>query len=191
MKEEKPIVIELYELWNQLKARFDIVSPQPKSFTLSKKVQPITSLDGAKLKLIDLSDDTQVNSGGSTNTQILTPPSGFIYEVVSLAMNFPDPVGSTVNNHSINVTLADISLADISQVMYASSNTGSLIYYKISEGLIGTSKKPAFPYNVTFLDSIVLNSDVVLTFVYTNNTDAHQTGTRTIKVVVREILERV
>jgi len=186
MKEEKPIVIELYELWNQLKARFDIVSPQPKSFTLNKRVVPITSLDGVKLKVIDLSDDTQVNSGSASNTQTLIPPEGYIYEVVALKIIIPDPVGSTSGSHTL-----DIHISGVDQVLYCSSTSGTSIYYKMSEGWGGTSKKPAFPYSVTFLETIVLNHDIPLTFVYINGTDANQVGTRTIKVLVKEIPERV
>jgi len=143
-----------------------------------------------KLKLIDLSDDTQVNSGGGINTQTLQPAAGFCYQIVKIFVDIPDPVGSAANDHRLYV--GNTTNLDNNAFFSIVSGTGTDI--TINEyGLGGTTEVPA---NIAQQQELIYfllycNHDNPIEFLYINNTDVNQTGTRTIKVLVKEYKEGV
>jgi hypothetical protein len=146
-----------------------------------------------KLKLIDLSDDTQVNSGGSTNTQTLQPAAGFIYQIVKIWVEIPDAVGSTAGTHNLWVAY-DTSFQAQSAIFFMSSNTGNNIQ-TYANALDGDSEQPTASGQQQDIISggieIFCDYTNTIYFKYTNNLDANQTGTRTIKVLVKEYKEAV
>lgn len=134
------------------------------------------------IKLIDLSDDTTVASGGGTNTQTLQPPDGQIYKIKGLKIFIPDPSGSTSNDHSLEIQ--NINLNEI--YISATSNTGSAIQIRPYAGITSTSKRPSEieqQYPMIF-EYMLCNNTNYIEFVYVNNTDVNQTGTREIYVIV-------
>lgn len=188
MKIEKPIVIELYELWNQIKARFSIVSPQPKSFTLSKTVQPITSFDSPKLDVIDLSDATSIAAAG-TDTQTLQPPSGKIYIVRNFQYNALDPAGSGAGTHEL-VVFNGIAQTVQNRSARIAATFGNPIEVGFANGFVGdSSESPSTQTEQRFICTAGLrcNHNYPIEFLYKNNTDVAQAGTRTLKLLV-EIL---
>lgn len=186
MKIEKPLVIELYEFWNRVKLRFNIVSPQPKSFILRKEVIPIISLDGYSIEYIDLSDDTQVNSGGAASLKELKPPDGFIYEVIDIRCLIPDPDGggaSTSGTHNLDFRFQD----NVSKLARVVGNFGTDI--KIDyEGFQGDTESPgasATQFQLIHQWLCASNSEP-LQINYINNTDKHQTATRILQFWVKK-----
>lgn len=143
---------------------------------------------GFKLKLIDLSDDTQVNSGGGTNTQTLQPPNGKIYQVIDIYMHIPDPVGSSANAHTMDVSFQNCYLNE--NLAYISANTGTAMYISNS-GFVGTSEQPSNAREQYLFahHSLFCSYDQPINFLYTNNTDANQTGTRRLEIFVKEYNE--
>lgn len=150
---------------------------------------PVMKSAGFTLKYIDLSDATQVNSGGGTDTKSLQPPVGKIWEVIGLNLNMPDAVGSTAGTHSLLINMANDT---DSKAIIAScvSNTGVTITYAGRYGFTGTTVAP------TALDNLRWNfkthnasNEYPMLFKYINSLDAHQTGTRTIKILVKEFNE--
>lgn len=142
-----------------------------------------------KLKLIDLSDATQVNSGGANNEQNLQPDSGKVYQIVGMEYTAANPVGSTAGTHQLTIRRNNGSATyDLGVII---SNTGSDI--KINRnGFDGTSESPtaiAQQYDIMNRFIYCDNTDYI-TFRYINSTDANQTGTRTLKLWVKEYNER-
>lgn len=139
------------------------------------------------MKLIDLSDNTQVNSGGGTNTQTLQPPQGLMYKVVDMYYSAIDPVGSSANNHRLYVNWSGRS--DYGPI-FISANTGANIKIQYN-GFDGTAEVPANigdQYKV-MREWLHCTYDLPIEFKYENNTDANQTGTRTLEIIVEVYAE--
>lgn len=193
MAKEKPIVIELYELWNQIKSRFNIVSPQPKSFTLRKEVIPILSLDGSKLDIIDLSDNTVVAHTNGTVDVLLQAPSGFIYKVRGLQYQ-ANAVGTT-GTHRLDIQQTDGTLTI--NMGYLASNFGAniLISGSSNESLqfyADASERPSTPdaQMLWVTNTLIASHTDYLNFKYTNNTDVNTSTNRLLRVLVEIIPER-
>ncbi len=149
---------------------------------------PISKEDRFKLELIDLTDDTLVAHAPTNFTNALQPPSGCIYKIVGLKIDIPIPVGGSAGTHSLTVVH---ELTDTFQHMYVSSAFDTTIYFQMSEGLGGTTKKPVYPNVLHVLNTLYANHDNPINFVYTNASDADQTGTRIIKVLVKKYREMI
>jgi len=190
-KKEKPIVIELYELWNNIKARLQLVSPQPKSFTLLKEVRPVLDLGNFTLEMINLSDDTQVNSGGNSNIQILIPPAGKIYQIVDIRYTAPDPIGSAANSQYLMVRSND----GVNQIEHLKIEApfSEAIYINRGEYYGSTSEEPtdATAQFIQLCQSLYSSRNAYLDFFYFNNTDVHQTGTRVLDILVKVFNEAI
>lgn len=188
MKVEKPVIIELYELWNSIKSRFSIISPQPKSFNLKMDVQPITTMDSRSVEWIDLSDTTQVNAAAN-NTQTLQPPKGFLYEIRGMAAKFPDPVGSGAGSHTIFMNIAG-SASIYGRLFSATSDFGSDISYAARYGWLATATYPSSGDSQRQLyQTTIVSNEYPLDFLYSNNTDVNQTGNREIYLLVLKTQE--
>jgi len=194
-KKEKPIVIELYELWNSFKARFDIVSPQPKSFTLNKVVHPVTCLDGPNIKFLVLSDDTEVAATTGVVHMLLQPPVGFIYKVLNISIGISVPSGGSSGTHEMYIAYTDGT--NISPIAYMTSAFGAVIQASVNAASAGMfiagAEHPDDPtaQHDILTKSIMCSHDCYVDFKYSNKTDAAQTGTRTLIIVVAQIPEGV
>jgi len=148
---------------------------------------PVVKEPGFVLLFVDLSDDTLVTHGPTTNTVTLRPPKGWIYEVIDLGYEALDPIGSGAGTHQIYGTYAD-SFSDVFRVV---SNTGTDIYISVS-GFFGTTDSPAAIANqleIMHKGVIKASYDVPFEFRYTNSTDVDKTGTRTCKLIVKKYPE--
>jgi hypothetical protein len=145
-----------------------------------------------KLKLIDLSDNTTVASGGGTNTQTLQADVGFIYEIVKFWINIPDAVGSTANTHTLDVYF-DASFTGQSRFLRMVSTSGNAILtlnqiFSADSSEIPSGSDEQFDL-LNGIAKTYVNNTNTLKFLYTNGLDANQTGTRTIKILVKEYKE--
>jgi hypothetical protein len=143
-----------------------------------------------KLKLIDLTNDDSVASGGGINTQNLRPNQGYIYQIIGIEGNHPDPVGSTAGTHSLAIRRDDGT--NFFNIAFISANTGTDIEIQ-RNGFIGTAETPS---NITeqydlIYKTLFCNYTNYISFRYTNSTDVNQTGTRTLKIWVKEFKEGV
>jgi len=138
------------------------------------------------IKEIDLSDNTSVAGGGGTNTQTLQPPEGLCYLITRLWIEIPDPVGSGANDHRLEVYW-DASFTTASRLLYCLSNFGSDISTNAG-GLVATTEVPSSQNQQSEILTGIARSwasyDSPIYFLYTNNTDVAQAGTRTIKMIV-------
>jgi len=141
------------------------------------------------LKVINLSDNTQVNSGGNTNVQTLQPPEGLIYKVIHLQYSASDPAGSTTGTHSFYVFYDATDITDLDGDIFLirlSGNTGTNILINYDE-LTGDYETPGSDQeSKTFFAGRTLNASnsIPLDFKYYNNTDANQTATRQLNMIV-------
>jgi len=145
---------------------------------------------GFKIKLIDLSDNTVVTSGGGTNTQTLQPPAGKIYQVIQIEYSVATPPGSSANTHDLviqyqssTVAIATLSTA-FSKSIYISGATTPYEFFADSEDPSAASQQ----FKICS-EAIWCSNSLPVDFIYTNDTDANQTGTRTLIIYVKEYNE--
>lgn len=143
-----------------------------------------------KLKLIDLSDDTSVTSAGGTNTQTLQPPQGKIYHVIYWIYLANSPGGTANGTHQFAAYPQNID--DTINNIYIKSEHDS--YLRINNnGFNMTGNTVAYPTSVngglTLQNNIWASYDQPWDFLYQNDTDVNQTGTRTLKFLVQEFNE--
>jgi len=142
------------------------------------------------VELIDLSDNTQVASAGGTNTQSLQPTAGFIYMVENINMNIPAPAGASANDHTMDIGYQGSDDDGLLRITSNFNATMQMARYAIS----GTT---VLPSNATVQGTVlsshrwVCSNDLPIDFLYTNDTDANQTGTRTLIIAVRKYQELV
>jgi hypothetical protein len=142
------------------------------------------------IEMVDLTDDTQVNSGGGTDTQSLQPDAGYVYEVVDIYAYIPDPVGSTANSHKLAISMQNCTTAE--NIATIISATGNYIAISCS-GFVGSTSEQPSNHREQFLIKqgglLFASNSQPLDFKYTNSTDANQTGTRRIEVWVKKYRE--
>ena len=146
-----------------------------------------------KVKIISLTDDTQVNSGGGTDTKYLKPDLGYIYEMVLVNIDIEDAAGSTAGTHQIKI------IYEASQTEFTIDNL--IAFYRGTTGQDITTAYtrpdgPDYEKPSTYIDSTLYEKRYAtntnpLSFQYTNSLDAHQTGTRIIEIMVKEYKEAV
>jgi len=139
------------------------------------------------LTLIDLDDATVVASGGGTNTKSLTPDDGIVYEVINIGYSAAPPIGATANSHDIEATYQ----GDLYRILKITSNFNAGIYIN-QLGFGGTTDEPSGideQYKI-MRERIFVTNAIHLDIVYTNDTDANQTGTRNCKILVKKYAER-
>jgi len=132
------------------------------------------------IKVIDFDDNTQVDSGGGTDTKTLQPPAGQCYKICALSMLMPDPNGSASGTHRIICATTGMYQSKL----FCSANTGSSVKWQYA-GLGGSSEYPSAQGDQ---QRAIYNTwatyDNPFTFVYTNDTDTHQTAIRRLQVMV-------
>jgi len=132
------------------------------------------------IKVIDLSDDTQVNSGGNTNTQTLQPPTGQIYKVVGISLNTP-AIGGASGTHKTEFNYDSFIFPE-----GRLQGTDGANYYIAYNVFTANSELPANSSDqLNFINKILwATNDEPLKITYTNSSDANQTGTRTLVFMV-------
>ena len=140
------------------------------------------------LTLETLTDATQVNASGGTNTQSLQPDAGYIYEVISIFYGADDPAGSTSGTHKLEINHQNMNTPTYAII---TATTGNNI--RINDaGFTGDSLER--PGNVddqykVMRNWLIATNGQPIDFVYTNSTDANQTGTRTLQVMCKKFRE--
>ena len=134
-------------------------------------------------KIIDLTDDSTVNTS-TTNDQTIQPPNGLMYLPTTLYIYIPDPSGSSSGTHGLYLAydVTDITRTGIWKIV---SNTGNSIgtYYGAFNG---DNESPSTSADQQRAISGICHNwityDRPVTLRYTNDTDVNQTGTR--KVII-------
>lgn len=140
--------------------------------------------NGYQLVTIDLTDATQVNSGGGSDAKTVTPPVGFIYILKGLIMSIPAPVGDTSGTHQMSMLQ---TLVTDNRFAFIKGNHSTSITCLSDYGFVGDSAEA--PGNIAQQllllqgGQIKANNDTPLTFTYKNDTDAHQTGSRVLEIL--------
>lgn len=141
--------------------------------------------NGFKLKTIDLTDDTQVNSGGSTNTQTLKPSAGKIYQVIHIRLNTP-AIGGASGDHKTAFQYTDgTTYMDLA---YLKGTDGATYEIDGRNGFIASTELPSnAQQQYEFMhNSIIVSNSHYVEIKYTNDSDTNQTGTRTLVFWVKE-----
>lgn len=140
-----------------------------------------------KLLRIDATDDTTVAHAPTLITMLeLKPDIGFLYEVISIFALIPDPVGSAAGTHTLEFSATGRTSND-DQFLKVTSNTGTAILIRDSNGLVGTSEVPS---GQSSQDDIIhhtmwASNDWPILIEYKNSTDVDQSGTRQLFVLVK------
>lgn len=141
-----------------------------------------------KIKVIDLSDNTQVNAT-ATNDQILTPNAGYLYRIRNIFYNAPDPSGSSSGTHQLDISQYDgAAYKDFLQTKANTGTTCTIQYTSLRSSTNLPTDAAAQAKIIT--DGIIASNSYPVRFRYTNSTDVNQTGTRYLYVFVEETAER-
>jgi len=149
-----------------------------------------TAKQTSKIKLIDLSSTAQVNSGGATNVQALRPAAGKIYEVIGIEYDGSDPSGSTSGTHYLKAEYTDGT--DNCELFIITATTGNDVDIHYSRFVGDSAETPTAENPQVDLITgrrIICSNSVYVNFTYKNNTDANQTGTRELILIVKEYTE--
>jgi len=145
--------------------------------------QPNASFLG--IKAIDLTTNATVNTSDSDEID-LKPNKGFIYQVIGVYVDIPDPIGSGANDHELYF-YSDAFGTRYSSYLEVRVNSGADIDIQTDSGLVGNTESPT---NIdeqlwAICERMWASYDVPLHILYRNDTDVNQTGTRTIKLLVK------
>jgi hypothetical protein len=143
-----------------------------------------------KITVIDLSDATAVPHTTGTNNQDLQPDAGKVYEIIGMFMSIAAPIGDTSGTHQQTINRYDGTSYRTVGTIKGNHSTSLSIE---QGGFVGDSlERPSdsvSQYNIIFNGYIKATNTYPIRFTYTNNTDANQTGTRTLIIWVKEYQE--
>lgn len=145
-----------------------------------------------KLKLIDLSDNTTVAHAPTSNTQTLQPASGKIYEIIKIFIYIPDPAGSAAGTHELIMHhTTDGSSVYGTFLLRATTGNSLGTYYSAFTADSAEAPGEAITQGqiLNGFGDILCSYTYPIYFKYTNSTDVDQSGTRVIKVLVKEYNE--
>jgi len=150
---------------------------------------PYNREDLYKIKRIDLTNDATVAHTGGTETQTLQPDVGFVYEIIDIYIDIPYSVGDTAGTHELSIKYQN-QTEELSFIKSAFNNkltVGTNGYYGSD-----TESPTAMSDQLNIMrHSIAVSHDQPLDFVYTNDLDADNTGTRAIEILVKQYREAV
>ena len=137
-----------------------------------------------KLRVHNLNDDTQVNAGGNTNTQKIEPVAGTIEKVAAIHMVIP-AIGGASGNQSMAIKLNADATYTFTVAELIGANGGAI--YITKSNFVGDTESPSSgPEQLKLiLDGMIGNNDYNMSFVYRNDSDVNQTGTRVLQVLTK------
>ena len=142
--------------------------------------------DAYKLEVVDLSDDTAVNSA-ATNSQTLQPTAGFIYEIVGIDYLSAAPIGASSGTQVLQILGYDGSAYNSNLAQITGPFNDSIDIW-VSMFLGATSEYPSGDTAQSYMLNsgiLIASNSYPISFKYTNSTDVQKTGTRTLIVRVK------
>ena len=160
----------------------------------SKPVKMLGKSDGAavvaprpKLKRLNYDQTDTVASGGNYDHVTVQPDAGKIWYVRNITLMVQPPTGASSGYHYF--LLRDSTWIIRWIIVNSTYSTGITVRYltpEIADATVLPEDKSAFAQAIR---SIVITNDKPLYVSYYNNTNANQTGTRTIRFMVIEMDE--
>ena len=141
-----------------------------------------------KVLSLDLSATTTVLAGQTEDISV-TPPTGKIYNLISAYLRCSPPTGATSGKHRFEIFSMNIAGVGI----YAESDYATEV--KVANNCIKTANVDKMPDTTgdisgAFRTIFGTNSNP-FTIKYYNNTDADQSNTRYIRLIVEQFDERL
>lgn len=135
----------------------------------------------SKILLLNGSQTGNV-AAGSDMTTTLTPPKGYLWEVMDLYINIKNKAGAAAGTQDIDVIAGAVSK------LFGSTDFGNDLNWSYSEWAAATAaKKPADPVAaVMALRGVVVDVNDPLRFIYYNKLDVTQTWGRSIYLTVKQ-----
>jgi len=140
------------------------------------------------IEVIDLSDDSQVNSGGGTDTQTLQAPAGYIYQVFAIEYNNA-AIGGASGDHKFYIRWTDgTNTKNAAQLV---GTDGASMAIDLQYGFAASSEFPSsISDQLNFICGRLFASNTYyVDFYYINSSDTNKTGTRTLKIWVKKYKE--
>lgn len=128
----------------------------------------------------DLTTSATVAAGAVESITVYAP-SGQISKLQALAIDIPVPAGGLSGHHNMYV---QYSIANLTS-MFADSNYNVKIVFRNSQWEIADITKAPTAEVVTTLQGFEFDDVIGLTFYYSNATDVAQTGTRLVKIALK------
>lgn len=130
--------------------------------------------------LLNMSQTGSILAAGD-ELSTLTPPKGYIWEIVNMYLDVKNKTGSAAGTQDFEIS------AGLVPVMFGSIDFGSDLTWTYGEWGSVTTQKPADAVNAMMaLNNIVVDADNALGVRYTNNLDVTQTWSRTIYFTVKQ-----
>lgn len=141
------------------------------------------------IEVITLTDDTTITHAPTTQTLQLKPDVGFVYEVLDIGYQAPDPVGSGAGTHQLYISYNG-AFNDMARIK---ATTGNAVWIAITGFDGDSSEVPSAigdQYDIMH-NRLHASNSVPIDFAYTNSTDVDQSGTRTLIIVVKKYREAI
>jgi len=142
-----------------------------------------------KLEIVDLSDDTEVAHTVGTNTQLLQPPVGFVYEVMAIDYDAPTIGGSSSGTHRLYIT-PDSFISPVALIIATFASYVRIRDFQFYGNQAETPSAAASQFTI-INSGLVASYDHPITFEYFNWTDVAQAGTRALIFVVKKYREAI
>ena len=184
MTAKKEIVIELYDLWNSIKDRFNIVSPQPKSFILNTRVNPVFIIDSGETKL-DNTPTTASLAAAAHEDVLLRPAAGKRAKLGYITFNAAAPAGAGSGNHEFSVFITD-GTTEVAVIQMDCIHSDLLNFTRDSSTDTGVRPDGLDRPILSTLFNMVFTHDVWLIARYFNDTDVATTRERITNFVYME-----
>lgn len=137
-----------------------------------------------EVEFIDADSATTVKAG-NTETVTVTPPAGYVYEILGLKMTVVKPGGTSTGDHGFTVgdETNNLGLGNFKSVH------GSNCEFDHGMAIIAddTQRPPANTDQMLSYKHTRFDENTGININYLNNTDADQANARTIKLIVRKI----
>lgn len=137
-----------------------------------------------KLDVVNLTDDTTVTHAPTSIENILTPPVGKVYIIRNIFYNAPAPVGDSAGTHELELLQTYVTTGR--RILKTKGNHSTTL--NINVDIVGDVEE--IPGVVREQNLLIKNGQIFasnsypLVFKYTNSTDADQTGSRALEVLV-------
>ncbi|MBO8180781.1 MAG: hypothetical protein H0Z19_09965 [Archaeoglobus sp.] len=147
------------------------------------KTELTKKLGKKRIVFVDASSNTTVPAG-SSETITIQPPQGKIWRILMMNISVSPPNSSTTGTHKI--VLSHSKLLQWHMVGVYEYNNTILFYKQVFTGTVSVTNASTPEESRALLDSIKATYDYPMQFRYYNDTDADQTNTRVIGLLIEE-----
>lgn len=151
---------------------------------MTESKHPTEVVEAESIKLIDKTQTGTVPAGGNTMVDI-TPPLGYLYELMAIQIYIPSPSDATSGTHRVSLMCAG---GDVGFLTGESTYNVDLLYSGGEWSKADVEQVPTDPVaQVLRPKGVRVDNNTPFQIGYINSTDVDQTQDRTYAFFVRKI----